>query len=74
MKRPVSKCLSCGNRRPCVKIEARAPLRKSVLVYSAERRRHERVDYEPDGPMVEICHECLKTDIGTLAHYLQEQL
>jgi len=69
-----SKCINCGERRACLKIEARAPLSVPALVYNADRNVHERVDYETDGPMVEICRTCLRSDIGTLARFLLEEL
>ena len=72
MTAALTKCINCGERRACLKIEARAPLSTPALVYNAERNVHERVDYEADGPMVEICRACLREDIGTLARYLLE--
>lgn len=69
-----SKCINCGEVRACIKIEARAPLAHTTLVYDPKRNVHDPVDYESCGPMVEICRECLKTDIGTLARFLLESL
>jgi hypothetical protein len=65
-----SMCISCGEVIPCIKIEARAPLARAAIVFDAERNIHAPVDYEPDGPMSEICRACLKSDFGTVAHYL----
>jgi hypothetical protein len=70
-----SRCLNCGELRSCIKIEARAPLPHGpVLVFNDKFGVHEQVDYEVDGPMVELCRACLKGDIGTLARHLLESL
>jgi hypothetical protein len=79
-----SKCINCGERRSCIKIQARAPLKhgpKFVVTCESPYRPaitiKERIDYEADGPMVEICRGCLKTDplVGsTLVRHLLEDL
>lgn len=70
-----SKCINCGQRRSCIKIEARAPLAHGpVLTWSARAQTHERLDYETSVPMIEICRECLREDRGTVASYLLESL
>ena len=69
-----SKCINCGEVRACIKIEARAPLSHTTLVWNAALGAHDAVDYETHGPMVEICRACLAGDIGTLAKYMLEAL
>lgn len=70
-----SKCIDCGKSRSCIKIEARAPLAHGpVLVWNDKLAAHDRVDYESHGPMVEICHACLRNPICPLAVFLLEQL
>ena len=70
-----SKCIACGARRSCIKIEARAPLSHGpVLVWDDKLAAHTRVDYETHGPMVEICRTCLRDPLCPLATYLVEQL
>lgn len=64
-----SKCIDCGQRRACIKVEARAPLAHPVVIDTIG----------PDGitesygPMVEICRKCLR-DQGVLGKYLASEL
>lgn len=73
-----TKCINCGRRRACLKIEAHVPLRRPRRVLHRQTVdavpicRVEIEEYEP-GPMVEICRACLRTDIGTLARHLESE-
>lgn len=69
-----SRCISCGKLRPCVKVEARAPLDEPVLAWDEETESHYKVEYELYGPMVELCRDCLEAHGGTLGAMLLEDL
>lgn len=70
-----SRCINCHQQRSCIKVQARAPLPHGpVLVWNERFNMHEPVEYEADGPMVEICRSCLKEQGGVLGKFLAEGL
>lgn len=74
--RVTAKCFNCGLRRRVIKIEARAPLARTTIVYD-DRGCPSETDYEEHGPMVEICRKCLTEDRlagAAMATFLSEGL
>lgn len=69
-----SKCISCEQLKPCIKIEARAPLDEVVIVWEEPENVYGRIEYEEYGPMLEVCRECMAIDIGTIARVFLEYL
>lgn len=72
-----SKCIDCGQRRACIKVEARAPLAHPVVIDTIGpdgiTECQDESEYESYGPMVEICRKCLR-DQGVLGKYLASEL
>lgn len=67
-----SECINCHEVRPCFKIELRAPLPEPVIHHAYTDRGEPittMIEYE-DGPMVEICRECLGNERGVVISFL----